>query len=81
MIPVTQKKVIIPAINMNISHCPISTRVRWVRLLLVKIMLIIRKTTGFINWKSCNPDILSINFNLLKPEFLLNKIYLITLLS
>jgi hypothetical protein len=46
MIPVTQKKVTKPAMNMNISHCPISARVSW---LLVKTMLIMRKITGFIN--------------------------------
>jgi hypothetical protein len=49
MIPVTQKKVINPAMNMNISHCPISERVRW---LFVKTILIIRNITGFISWKS-----------------------------
>jgi hypothetical protein len=33
-----------------------------------------RKITGFINWKSCSPDILSINFSFFK----LKKIYTIT---
>ena len=40
--PVTQKKVISPAMNMNISHLPISARVRW---LFVKTILIIRKSS------------------------------------
>jgi hypothetical protein len=65
IIPVTQKKVISPAMNMNISHWPISALVRW---LFVNTMLIIRKTTGFISWKSWSPEILSINFSLFKTE-------------
>jgi hypothetical protein len=46
MIPVTQKKLNNPAIKRNISHDPISARVRW---LFVKIMLMIRKTVNFIS--------------------------------
>jgi len=65
MIPVTQKKVNIPAMNINISHCPISARVRW---FLVSAILMKRKIMGFISWKSCSPEILSINFILLSTE-------------
>jgi hypothetical protein len=65
MIPVTQKKVINPAINSTISHEPISARVRW---LLVNTMLIIRKTVNRISWKSWSPEILSISFIFLNPD-------------
>jgi len=65
MIPVTQKKVIKPPMNINISHCPIWARVRW---LFVNTILIIRKTVKRISWKSCKPEILSISLIFLNPE-------------
>lgn len=65
MIPVTQKKLTSPEMKRNISHAPISERVRW---LLVKTILIIRKTVNFISWKSWRPEILSISFIFLNSE-------------
>jgi hypothetical protein len=73
---VTQKNVISPLININISNCPIS----WVeRELFVNTMLIMKKITGFINWASCSPEILSINFSFLKPEKIIYNYSLITI--
>jgi hypothetical protein len=63
MMPVTQKKVINPAMNMNISNSPISARVSF----FVNTMLIIRKITGFISWNSWSPEILSISLIFLNP--------------
>ncbi len=75
MVPVTQKKLMSPAMKRNISHEPISARVRW---LFVNTMLTIRKTVNRINWKSCNPEILSINLIFLKPETKFSKFFQIT---
>ena len=47
IIPVTQKNVKKLLMNMNISHCPMSS---FESLLLVNNILTIRKITGFINW-------------------------------
>jgi hypothetical protein len=60
MMPVTQKKVINPAMNMNISNSPISARVSF----LANTMLIIRKMTGFISWKSWSPGDIVYQFDL-----------------
>jgi hypothetical protein len=41
---------------------------RWEILYFVKIMLIMKNITGFINWKSCSPEILSISLSFFKPK-------------
>jgi hypothetical protein len=46
--PVTQKKLISPAMKRNISHDPISDLERW---LLVNTTLMIRKIVNLMSWK------------------------------
>jgi hypothetical protein len=65
-----------PLININISNWPIS----WVeRELFVNTMLIMKNITAFINWASCSPEILSMNFSFLKPEKICQNYFLITI--
>jgi len=73
LIPVTQKNVITPAINMNISNCPTFSGV----IFLVKTTLTIRKVIGLINWKSWSPEILFKNlifFNSVQILYILTRI-------
>jgi hypothetical protein len=60
---------------MNIYHCPISSVERE---LFVKAILIMKNITGFINWKSWSPEILSINFSFFNLKKLFYKYPLIT---
>lgn len=59
---------------MNISNCPTLSGDNF----LVIITVTIRKVTGRINWRSCRPEILSMNVNFFKSIQILNNFQLIS---
>lgn len=63
MMPVTQKKLSRLEMKRNSSQLPICGRDRW---LFVKTMLIMRKVANLSSCTDCSPEILSMNFSLVK---------------